>query len=342
MRHYNLWLEKYASRRSQILSKFSEYKKLTQELREKIPEKELLLKINPEEEIPQTRLCFVDGGEGLRELMGMGIYFIRASGLLITHNCGSGKGECFERDLDMNIIDYDDYTKERVELLRDSMEFDIALNCAKKHKPEYIFLDGSLYVKARRRPIECEEYSVYAKKFMRLLSLCKKEKIRLVGVSEDSKSKLLTKHLSQKYKVKLPSFMTDSTLLRILCGNKTYRTIEFPTQSKIESNDETTASLTAGFPTAYTQPTPLANPMRVDVPDWDNNLERAINLIAALSKGSKQYGYPLPLFLVHLDARIKEGHMEWSTDQMINYLLKADPTIADAIFRKTRRGARPM
>ena len=341
MRHYNLWLERYASRRGQIIEKLLSYRKLMEDIKSKIPSNELFMNLDPNDELPASRLCFVDGGEGLRELLGMGVYFIRASGLLLSHNCGSGNGECFERELDMNVIDYDEYTKERVELLRDCMEFDVALRCLQKHKPEYLFLDGSLYVKARRKPIHCEEYSIYIKKYVRLLKECKKEKTHLIGVSEDSKSKLLANYLTQKHKVKFPPFMTDSTILRMLAGSKIYRTIEFTPQSKFEANDEITSSLTASFPTAYVQPTQLSNPMRIDIPDWEKTFDKILNMIATLSKGSRHYGYPIPLFLVHLDARIKEDHMEWSTDQMINYLVKTDNQLGDAIFRKTRHHRRP-
>jgi hypothetical protein len=341
MSHYNLWLDKYATRRSQVVKKFSEYRKLMDEIKSKIPHKELFLEIIAEGEIPKSKMCFVDGGEGLTELMGLGVYFIRASGLLWSENPGYSKGECFERQLDMNIIDYDDYTKERVELLRDCMEYDVALECVKKHKPEYLFLDGSLYVKARRKPVECEEYGVYIKKYVRLLKECKKEKIHLIGVSEDSKSKLFGNYLTQKYGVKFPPFMTDATILKILTGNKICRTIEFTPHSKLAANDEITTTLTARFPTAYLQPTELANPMRIDVPEWEPSFDRILEIITMLSRGSKYYGYPIPLYLAHLDARIKEDHMEWSTDQMTNYIMKTDPVFGSAIFRKTRRGRRP-
>src|SRR3989338_6059863 len=200
----------------------------------------------------------------------------------------------------MNIIDYDDHTKERVELLRDSMEFDIAMRCIEEHQPDYLFLDGSLYVKARKKPVECEEYPVYRKKFVRLLKLCKKKSVHTVGVSEDSKSKLLANYLAMKYNVKLPRFMTDSGILRLIAQNTKFRTIEFTPQSQFEADDRISNTIVMSFPTVYLQPTELANPLRIDVPDWESSFNDIIGIIIELSKGSRHYGYPLPLYLAHL------------------------------------------
>jgi len=235
----------------------------------------------------------------------------------------------------MNVIEYDDHTKEKVELLRGAMEFSTAIECIEKHKPEYLFIDGSLYVNSTRKAIECPEYEIYRKKFSRLLRLSRENLIRLVGVSEDSKSKLFGNYLSAEYGVKFPRFMTDSSILKILAGNRKYRTIEFKPMQKFESD------LTVSFPTAYLQPTPLSNPLRIDVPDWEQDFDQVISLIAELSKGSRHYGYPIPLYLVHLDARIESKQLEWSTNQLIHYISKSELGLYETILQKTRRAFRP-
>ncbi|MFH1403507.1 MAG: DNA double-strand break repair nuclease NurA [Candidatus Altiarchaeota archaeon] len=342
MRHYSLWMDKYSLRRKQITDKFDELRGKVSEIRMKIPEEDLFCRLDYADEDKKHRMAFIDGGEGIRELMGVGIYFIRASGLLLTTNNGSDEGELFERDLDLNMIDYDENLKDRVELLREGMEFDVALQCAKKHRPEYVFLDGSLYVKARRQPVKCGEYMVYRKKFVRLLKYCKDNDIHLIGVSEDSKSKLMLNYLSSRYGITFPDYMTDSTILRILSGNKMARTIQFTPKSRFEADDRITSTLTATFPTAYIQPTEIANPMRIDAPDWEQDFDYCIRLIATLSKGSKGYGYPIPLYIAHLDARIKSSQTEWTATQIANYVSKKDPLLGDAIMRKTRRILRPI
>lgn len=340
MGHYNLWLEKYSRRRAQILDSWTGLAGNLAEIRGKVPHDELFQELKPSPP-PEGRMCFVDGGEGLRELLGLGIYFIRASGLIHCMGEESGQSELFVRDLDMNVIDYDDHTKDRVELLREAMEFEVAIRCIKEHKPAIVFLDGSLYVKARRKPVECSEYTLYRKKIVRLLKEAKKHDVRLVGVSEDSKSRMLGNHLGTRYKVKFPKFMTDSTILRILAGNSVYRTIQFNPQSKFEADEGIESGLVAGFPTAYIQPTELSNPLRCDVPDWERDFSGILSCIAHLCRGSRHYGYPLPLYIAHMDAHISSSQMDWTERQIVNYLSKQDSVLGEAVLKATRRFSRP-
>jgi hypothetical protein len=323
------------------------YKKDIEKIKKEIAvEKNLILPL-PDFEKTQHRekLCFIDGGEGIEELLGGVIYFIRASGLLLKES----KHEKFVRDLDIGLLNYDDHTKERVEFLRAIMEFDIAMKCIKEHSPEYVFLDGSLYVNASKREIPCKEFQVYRKKFLRLLKLSKSKGVRLCGVSEDSRSRLLLHYLSSKYNIKFPKFMTDSGVLRILAGNKKFMTSVFIPKSKFEFNNsgeeekEKKSSKAIYFPTLYIQPTPFSNPLRIDVPSWDegDNFIDIISLIVKLSKGSKWYGYPTPLYLVHLDAKIEKKQIEWCSKQIIHHITREDEGLYDTILRSKRRSVRP-
>jgi len=340
LRHYSIWIDKYNKNRESLLKDLEGYKKGIESIRKTISDKNLILPLEKSESEIKARMCFVDGGEGIRELLGAAIYLIRASGLILDRT-KRGNNEKFVRGLDMNILDYDDYTKERVELLRGAMESDVAARCIEEHDPEYLFMDGSLYVNSRKRPIECDEYPIYRKKFVRLLKLCKKKSVHIIGVSEDSRSRLFVNYLSRKYNIKFPRFMTDSSVLRLLAKNTRYRTVEFTPQSKFEANDKLTSTLTAYFPTVYIQPTELSNPLRVDVPDWEHEFDKIIRLIVQLSKGSKQYGYPIPLYLAHLDARIEQKQADWSITQLIHYMSKNDPDLYDTILRERRRIYRP-
>ncbi|MFH1125803.1 MAG: DNA double-strand break repair nuclease NurA [Candidatus Altiarchaeota archaeon] len=341
MRHYSIWLSKYSDIQKGILEELQSYRREIENAVKSIPSGELIKPLDRSGRTDCKSMCFVDGGEGITELLGAGMYFIRASGLLLE-DTKERKKETFVRDLDMNIIDYDDHTKERVELLRDCMEFDVALRCIEEHKPEYLFLDGSLYVKARKKPIKCIEDSIYRKKFVRLLKACDKNNTNVVGVSEDSRSKLLSNYLSTKYNIKLPKFMTDSSILRLLTGNKSFRTIEFTPHSKFEADAEITERIVTSFPTVYIQVSEYANPLRVDIADWNKPMEEAISLIVELSKGSRYYGYPIPLYLVHMDAKINPRHAEWAANQLSSHIRKNDPRLYDSVLRKNRRGLRPQ
>lgn len=341
MRHYSIWLEKYGKNRERLLEKLGGYKREIDSVKEIISEKNLILPLEKTgEEDVKASMCFVDGGEGLRELLGASIYFIKASGLILDRT-GPERKEFFVRDLDMDILEYDDYTKDRVDFLRSMMEFDVAERCIEQHSPEYVFIDGSLYVNYSKRPVDCEEYGFCRKKFTRLLRLCKQKNVHILGVSEDSRSRLFVNYLSSKYKIKFPKFMTDSSVLRLISKNTKYRTIAFTPQSRFESDDRNGSSLAASFPTVYIQPTEVSNPLRIDVPDWEKNLEGIIKLVIQLSRGSKQYGYPMPLYLAHLDARIEQKHADWSTTQLIHYLSKNDSELYDTILRERRHSHRP-
>ena len=340
MRHLSLWLDKYSRRRAEILTSWSCLTRTVEGLRSRLPIESLFLPLKKAESTDEL-MAFVDGGEGIRELLGLGVYFIRASGLMLSNTDAGRHGELFVRDLDMNVIDYDDHTKERVEMLRDCMEFDVAIRCVEQNKPAMMFLDGSLYVKARRNPIECPEYELYRKKYVRLLKLCKKEGIRLAGVSEDSKSRMLAQHLSNQHKVKFPRFMTDSTILKLLAREGSYRTMEFMPKSRFEAGYRIEEGIVAGFPTAYMQPNELSNPLRIDVPDWETDIGGVISTIASLCDGSGYYGYPLPLYIAHLDARVTTGQMDWTARQIVSYVSKRDSTLAGAVMKATRRTMRP-
>jgi len=341
MKHYSIWLNRYADIQKEILEELRASRLGIENAVKAIPAGKLLQPLDKTKSKDCKSMCFVDGGEGIIELLGASLYFIRASGLVLEETPGESRKEAFIRDLDMNLIDYDDYTKERVELLRDCMEFDVALKCAEEHKPGYVFLDGSLYVKARKKPIKCAEDALYRKKFVRLLKYCQKNRINVVGVSEDSRSKMLSNYLSGKYAIQLPKFMTDSSILRLLAGNKEFRTIAFTPQSKFEVDDKLSEKIVTSFPTVYIQVNDCANPLRVDIADWNEPIEEAIALILELSKGSRYYGYPIPLYLTHMDAKINPQHAQWAANQLSKHIQKNDPSLYDSVLRKNRRGFRP-
>ncbi len=330
---YSLWLEKYKKNKQVILGNLKNCKRGIEEIKATISqEKELILPL-PNGKEKREKSCFVDGGEGVEELLGGVIYFIRASGLLWEELEGDEVNQDFLRSIDLGILKYDDYTKERVEFLRSGMEFDVAMKCIEKFSPQYLFLDGSLHVNSTQGKIPGQEYEAYRKKFSRLLKVVKAEGVTLCGISEDSNSRLLLKHLSEKYTLKFPSFMTDCSVLRMLAGNQKFMTNTFFPNSGITSQK---------FSTLYLQPTHLSTPLRIDAPSWEeDNLTEIISFITKLSKGSKNYGYPLPLYLVHLDAKIEKKHAQWNTRQIIHHIFKDDPILYDAMLREKRRNIRP-
>ncbi len=342
MGHYSIWLEQYKGCRDNILEELKSYSREVDAVKGSIKGKNLIIEVDDSNNETDGLMCFVDGGEGLREVLGAAVYFLKASGLVLEKTDEKLGNERFVREVDMGLIDYDEHTKERIELLRTAMEFETALKAIEKHNLSHLFLDGSLYVCSRRRPIECREYQIYRKRFTRLLKKCRQENIHIVGVSEDSKSRLFANYLSMRYDIKIPRFMTDSSILKMLSGNNRYRTIEFTPCSRFEAESRINSSLIASFPTVYMQPTLLSNPLRIDVPGWEENFPEVLSLVLDLSKGSRSYGYPLPMYLAHLDARVERKQAEWSTKQLLHHLSREEPALMDSILCKTRRDSRPM
>lgn len=341
MGHFSIWLENYKNCRDRILEEMKSYKKNIQSLRNLIEGENLILPLAEDPVPKEGKMGFVDGGEGVRDLLGASVYFIKSSALILDKNESRYEGENFIRDVDMGLMDYNDYTKERIELLRSSMEFDAAIKAIEEYLPDYLFLDGSLYVCSRQRPIESEEYELYRKKFNRLLKKARRKNIHIVGVSEDSKSKMFANHLCSRYEVKMPRFMTDSSVLKILSPHDRYRTVKFTPHIGFETNPKTNSGSTS-FPTSYVQPTIFSSPLRVDVPSWEQDFDSVIELVADLCKGSNHFGYPLPLYLVHLDAKVERKHADWSMKQIVNHLSREDPELMDSILQKTRRDSRPL
>jgi len=318
-------MQAYEKRRDEITGALEVYSKKMLEVRRHVPVKEVFSDVTEGKAGKKKLACFVDGGEGFRELLGAGAYFIRASALLLG---GDGKEE-FLRDLDLGVISYDEHTKERVELLREAMECRLALKAARERAPEIVFLDGSLHVKNSLKPLDCLEYEDARSAMTDLLVHCKNEGVRLVGVSEDSKSRQLMRFLNKKYNAKFPAFMTDPMVVELLASERACRSVEF-----------TPPSGGTSFKTAYVKPSKTARPLRVDAPEWEQDFDGLLAEVVTLSKGSRGYGYPLPLYLAHLDARITPKHADWATTRLQSHVTKNNPKFGKALLGSARRSRR--
>ncbi|MEM4347248.1 MAG: DNA double-strand break repair nuclease NurA [Candidatus Altiarchaeota archaeon] len=336
MSRYSLWLRSYNEKRNIILEKLRKYKEKVSEIKKMLSTEKFILPVfEYKGDINSLKMCFVDGGQGIDELLGCVTYYIRASGLFLHQ-----KKKFFLRASDFGILEYEDNTNDRIELLRSIMEIEIAEKCIQEYSPGYVFLDGSLHVNFSKREIPCEEYKIFRKKFFRLLKNAYENGVHLCGISEDSRSRLLVNNLESRYGIKFPSFMTDSSMLKFFTGSERFVTKEFTPEPKFNF-ENSNGIKPVNFPTVYLQPNAFSNPLRIDVPSWEKNLPEIISIIVKLSKGSKWYGYPYPLYLAHLDAKIENKQAEWNTLQIAHYVLRNDPEIYDAILKEKRRKLRP-
>ncbi|MBD3262283.1 MAG: hypothetical protein GF334_11575 [Candidatus Altiarchaeales archaeon] len=326
MRNLDLWINKYETRSKQIGQEIKNYAQWLNTLKEDLMCLGLI-QPPPVGEKKQYKACYVDGGEGLYELLGTAVYIVRAAGLI--HEKPQAR---FIRDLDFDIIRHSDDTKEQVELKRECMEIKIAEE-AVNAGCDLIVLDGSLFVKNHKKPAQTKQYDAYLKKFNRLMKKCREKNASLVGVSEDTKSRLLINYLMQEHEIDIPVNLTDASLLRLLAGDSSFLSGPF----KPKTNQLTAAD----YPTVYLQPTRLSNPLRIDFPPWEQNLEKILSHLQFHSNASKAYGYPLPLYLAHLESRINPQHVKWTSKHLAKAAFREYPQICDAYMRTTRRNCRP-
>ncbi|HDN83362.1 MAG TPA: DNA double-strand break repair nuclease NurA [Candidatus Altiarchaeales archaeon] len=331
MGRYDLWLRKYEEKKKLILEEIQTYRLELKRVIEQLKEKNLFTKIDEKRKIDAT-ICFIDGGDAIKELLGASIYLIKASALVLEKRSDKLSNERFLRDLDFGVLEYEENNKERVELLRCLMEFQLGRDCIKKFNPDFLLMDGSLYVNANKRYSQPKLVIKHRALFNSLLKEAEKNGTKLIGVSEDSRSRVLVNYLTNRYNLKIPRFITDSTLIKITAKDNICKSITFkPLADGSEKDYE--------FQTFYLQPTPLANPLRIDVPDLGYDIEEIASLVYNLSLGSRSYGYPIGLHLAHLDAKVEAFEMEWCTKQLAKVLEQDE--LFSVMLRKTRRELRP-
>lgn len=337
--YWTLWQERFLEKRDEIRASMTGLTAARANLEKLFKENNLLSFPPPGVHISAYPLVFVDGGEGILELVGGAAYFVRASSLYVAKSVDNPPESAFTRLLDMGFLDYDAYVKERVEFIREALEFDVAEQTVRERKPAVLFLDGSLFVKTYRHAIDCEEHRRYRMSFERLLHTCESREVTVVGVSEDSTSRLLLNHLSQRFGCRFPRYLTDVAALGLVSRGEVMQTVEFVPVSTYSLQD--TSQEARRFPTFYLRPTPSARPLRIDRAPWGLSREGVRDLILSLSAGSGAFGYPLPLYLVHRDAHITPAQSAWSSQQLVRFFKESDADLAGVLFSRTRRDLRP-
>jgi len=124
--------------------------------------------------------------------------------------------------------------------------------------------------------------------------------------------------------------MTDPTILEMLSPHDSYVTCVLSPKRGLST-----------YPTVYMKPTVNSNPMRVDLAPWVSDVEKAFSLVCELSKSSRGYGFPLPLYLAHLDSAIPKKQADWNTRRIVEHAFKNDERVGSAVFGNTRRDRRP-
>lgn len=310
--------------------------------------------IRPKDAPKRLSLGAVDGGEGLKELSGIAVYMIRASGVF------SRDGGEFLRDLDLGVIQLDRQTKAKVQFMRATMEYNIARELAHRFKPDYLLIDGSLLVGVEVDPIRINEYRLYIASLRTLIESCEKLGVQLVGVSEDSSSRGLIAYLSEKNHfdrrtMRTLRSLTDASLIqsyiqsRILKQGKKFECLAtkpfLPVSDKGRDWIKKHTGIDRTFPTFYLQATKFGRALRVDYPADGRadgkKAEKLASLLASLSQALKRYGYPLPLYVAHQDAELPRSLMDKTSLLIEKQIFRSFRDEYISIYAPKRRDSRP-
>ena len=329
----------------EVIKQMKKAKEIVQEIkRNELPPSDNALPLN------ELEVGAVDGGMGKVELTATTIILVKSIGGIFNQNSPPKwiKHAHIEAiTLSRNIDNY-------IRLLREIIEIETAIELAKKNV-DYLLLDGSLATLAergipwaflaplqRKGEIELTEdkkkfiipYKRFIKSLDRLFKTCESKNIFLIGVSKDSRAKLLKIH------DEIPSF-TDSALVSLALKEKTG--FVGPIKVSIKREPAITNLLRTEkvllnrdkFLTFYVKLKPYAKPFRFDLlPNSEQRAEEALNLFLALEDGQ---GFILPPHFVHNQATVTREEISLVTENIKHQILTKAPIVYNLLLSPRRR-----
>lgn len=296
------------------------------------------------------KIAALDGGERLKSLVASNVIVVRAGGGIFEMERKIRKKIMHDIFITSMTHDVDRFSN----LIRDILEFRIALRLLEED-PEVLIMDGSLIGYVTRGlpnhvvghlsdktvqpgPLKeyIEAYKQYLKNYDKILQVCKKKKILLIGASKDSR----VHYLVNKYK--LNPTLTDYSLLKLKM--KTPSVTE-PMVIGIKWQNETLADFVneqnylqselANFYTCYFKLKGEALPIRIDFPEWQRG--RFQEIMSVLETYHDEKGFLVTAHLVHNWAVMRESIVQSAVNAIREEVLKLNPMIYDAIFAPQRR-----
>ncbi|TFF85102.1 DNA double-strand break repair nuclease NurA [Candidatus Heimdallarchaeota archaeon] len=303
------------------------------------------------------RIAALDGGGIVKKFMGLTIIPARAAGAIFEKD---KKPQWIEKN-DVEILTLEDDTRNFTALFRDYLEVSVALELAEEH-PEVLILDGSIssyaykglphtlrYLLLSDKEIEegtksyrfYQLFIKYLNKAQSLLEYCLENEIILIGVSKDSRTNALAKHLF-KNKKKVP-LINDTTLVSILAENRTGFTSPFefkptirPIRKKVweKANVFQKKSLQS-FYLSYFILKSGAQPIRVDslLPQKDR-LKEIQEVIVTYHDGN---GFITPAYLSHNRAHMRDDLAQLIVNYLASNVLETSPETFKPFFTPQRR-----
>jgi hypothetical protein len=308
--------------------------------------------------IKPRRIAALDGGGFSTEFVGISVIPARAAGAIFEKN----KDPIWIERNDVEILTLEEDPKNYASLFRDYLELCVAQELANL-KPDVLILDGSITNFAYKGIPESIRYLLEEDKDLEDISMkdklnklflqfikaaydfityCIENDVLLLGVSKDSRAKILTSHIYKKLNKKKPS-INDTTLVNILAkGRKGFtKPIIFKPEirgirEKIwkASNVFQEDSLQSFFLTYFILKEG-AQPIRVDslLPQKDG-LKTIQEIMTTYHDGN---GFITPAYLTH-----NRAHMQQDLgNRIVNYLAQSvlddSPETFQAFLKQRRR-----
>jgi len=274
---------------------------------------------------PDGLIAAVDGGIVSKSLHGMDIVLLRSGGVCFIYEKGKMKGVKHKPSkfpdympyVFDNVSDFD--WRARANILRQTMEIERAIEMIEEN-PFMLLLDGSVVPHQAYRPHEDQKecmvmYKNMIGRYSDLYKKSMKKGIKLVGVVEDSRSRIICDMLSQVISGPDCSVLdvTRDTSLLFSMLEKGEKTVTF-NYSKEPGNHPTLADLPehAGkIHSFYLKTVPYDRPLRLDFLS-DNPLadgDEIASIISSISNHHVSYGIPAPIIEADNISKVSEKEM---------------------------------
>ncbi len=196
-------------------------------------------------------------------------------------------------------------------IFRLNLEIQNALETARKERPGFLFLDGSVVPLMSDRPSEdsilFEDYLLLIKRYKELFKFCSESGVCIAGIVKDSRGKrvmeVLSRHTGEK--------CADSVFLNHLLqeGERTC-VLHYSSNPKQHAVLKDLGEWGERIRIAYLKPVAGDRPLRVEFLEGAKKYGEIIGVIASLSKINRNYAYPAVLIDADLRAAMDPLELE--------------------------------
>lgn len=340
-------MEDIANTIKNISSRISETEKKRQNISNyiKTSNNHLNLITQVQEKTPECSIAGVDGGIITKSLQGMDLAIIKVGAVCFNYINGKIKDVNHKpsRFPDYNAYVFDSLDHEwraKSNILRQKNEIEAAINILDDN-PDMLLLDGSV-VPHQAYKNDSDEYRQLIEKYKILYKTALEKNIKLVGVVEDSRSRIFCEMLKQvlsgKIDTSILDYTRDSTLLYSML-QKGERTITF-NYSKDPGNHPTLSDLKEygnDIHSLYLKTVPHDRPLRLDFLSKNpHDGEEIASILLSISSHHSSYGLPAPIIEADNISRLSEKDM----DDFYSRIITLTGELPDVM--KMRRDQRPL